>query len=203
MTRQFEFQSIRLTALFAVLVLVSQAAHAQVTKPFKINGQGYGPYGLSLPALGPFPATGPVPHFIEGNATHLGRHTGAGFEETLTADLSNPFLITGTFESNPGFKFFGANGDILSCTYGDPNNDPSSPQGTYTLTAVNQPGFGQYYVANFVAEFVPTAGCTGKFEGVTGKWVMYATSQPFRLGVREPFTYSWYGEGTLTFKKGK
>jgi hypothetical protein len=27
----------------------------------------FGPYGLSLPAIGPFPATGPVPHFIGGN----------------------------------------------------------------------------------------------------------------------------------------
>lgn len=199
MTRSFPFTSVLLTALVAVVSLAAQSAQAQVTKPFKINGQGVAPIGLSYPeSVG---GTGDaVPHCIAGNAHFLGRHYGEGTELTLTAVI-NPAdgSIAGTFESGSSFQFKGANGDILSCTYGDTDRGAST-QGTYTLTPVSTPGFGELYIANFIAEFVPQSNeCTGKYAGVTGRWVMYATSKPFRLGSTDRFHYSWHGEGTLTF----
>jgi hypothetical protein len=60
------------------------------------------------------------------------------------------------------------------------------------------------YEAFFVAEFVPVADlCTGRFAGVSGNWVMYAQTEPFLLGSSDPLPYSWHGEGTLTFQKGR
>jgi hypothetical protein len=58
--------------------------------------------------------------------------------------------------------------------------------------------------AAWIAEFVPVPDqCTGKFSGVTGSCIMYAFSEPFVLGSSDPVDYSWEGEGSLTFKKGK
>jgi hypothetical protein len=196
MTCHSRFKSVLLTGLVTLLCVSSETAQAQVEKPFKINGQGIGPTGL------PLPGQPPRPHFIEGNATHLGRHCGRGAVQTLDVVGVDPDtgVISGIFESNPGFKFYGANGDVLACTYGDPDKG-ADEQGTFTLTPV--PGKPGQYVANFIAEFVPTDECTGKFEGVTGSWIMYAVSKPFVLGSNERFYYSWHGEGTLTFKKRK
>ena len=63
------------------------------------------------------------------------------------------------------------------------------------------------FIAVFVAEFNPVpAKCTGRFAKVTdGSFIMVATSEPFFLlaTTTTPFAYSWEGEGTLTFRKGK
>jgi hypothetical protein len=197
MTRHSLFKSVLLTGFVTLLCASSETAQAQVEKPFKINGSGFAPTGLSIPPE--FGGTSaPAPHYIQGNATHLGRHRGAGAEVTLNAVVNqSDGSISGAFESGIPFRFEGANGDVLSCTYGDTNNGAAT-QGNYKLTPV---GSGKY-IANFVAEFVPVSDeCSGKFAGVTGSWIMYATSKPFILG--KAFEYSWHGEGTLTFMKGK
>jgi hypothetical protein len=181
-------------ALFALtlvaLVVGSPTARAQ-TKPFKITGAGGGEHGL------PGPGEDPRPHTATGTATHLGRYIGAGTVETLSVepDPDNPGGLRGTFQSGSPFVFEAANGDLLVTNYGH-GEDP----GTFTLTPTDDPG---YFVARWIAFFEPTAASTGKFAGVTGGWTMYAESEPFRLGSEEPLTYSWYGEGTLTFPKKK
>lgn len=186
---------IHLAAAFAVLVLLSHSADAQL-KPFKISGAGVGPIGLALPGQ---PAR---PHWIVGNATHLGRHYGEG---SFQADVNNLVFhgdgrITGEFGSGSPFVFTGADGDILSCQYGRTAFGASTP-GTFEMVPTGDPGM---YVAYFIAEFVPvSADCTGKFAGVTGSWVMYAVTEPFLLGSDDPLYYSWEGDGALNFKKGK
>ena len=151
---------IHLTAVVAVLVLLSHSADAQL-KPFKISGEGVGPIGLALPGQ---PAR---PHWIVGNATHLGRHYGEGSVQT---DVNNFVIhgdgrITGEFGSGSPFVFTGANGDILSCQYGRTAFGASTP-GTFEMVPTGDPGM---YVAYFIAEFVPvSADRTGKFRSVTG-----------------------------------
>lgn len=136
-----------------------------------------------------------------GNATHLGKHHGEGWIRTNSL---NPADGTGTFGSGSHFVFTGANGDILSCNYGRTDLGASTP-GTFALIPVDAPN--GVYMAIFVAEFVPiSAECTGKFQGVTGSWVMYAVTKPFVIdatGINGPIEYSWEGSGELTFKKGK
>jgi len=184
-----------LGALVAVFVLACPPAQAQV-KPFKITGEGVAPMGLPLPGQ---PAR---PHWIVGNATYLGKHFGEGTVETDSANPLPNGHITGEFGSGSPFVFVGANGDILSCEYGRVAFGASKP-GTFELTPVPALGPG-IYTARFVAEFVPVAGAsTGKFAGVTGSWVMIAVSGPFQLGASDPILYSWHGQGSLTFKKGK
>ncbi|QDV39498.1 hypothetical protein [Tautonia plasticadhaerens] len=79
-----------LMALAAALVLTP--ARAQVVKPFKITGSGVGPEGL------PVPGQPTRPHWIVGEATHLGRHYGEGTVQTLSIDpVSPPGTITGRF----------------------------------------------------------------------------------------------------------
>ena len=62
----------------------------------------------------------------------------------------------------------------------------------------------------FIQEFVPVPEeSTGKFATITGgSFIMIATSEPFPLdispeGYTPPFAYTWVGEGTLEFAKGK
>ena len=55
--------------------------------------------------------------------------------------------------------------------------------------------------ALLIAEFVPQPECTGRFAGASGGWIMYAWTEPFRLGTPDPVYYSWEGEGRLTFQK--
>jgi len=182
-----------LTAVIAVLTLACHSAEAQV-KPFKITGEGIAPMGL------PLPGQDARPHWIAGNATHLGRHYGEGTVQTDTATFHLDGRITGEFGGGEPFVFTGANGDILSCEYGRTEFGASTP-GTFELVPVGPPGI---YVAVFIAEFVPVpAECTGKFAGVTGSWVMYAVTEPFVLGSADPIDYSWEGQGSLKFKKGK
>jgi hypothetical protein len=187
-----------LAALMMGIALTGSPTHAQVVKPFKIKGAGVGPEGLPLP--------GPEirPHSIVGEATHLGRHTGEGYVRTDSAVFNPDGTITGEFGSGAPFVFTGANGEELVCWYGRIDHGASTP-GTFTLTILEVLADGNLIVeAAWVAEFVPVSDeCTGKFAGVTGSWVMYAYSEPFVLASSDPVNYSWTGEGTLTFQRGK
>jgi hypothetical protein len=172
------------------LVLSQSQAEAQV-KPFKITGSGVAPDGLSL-----IPGV-PAPHVSTGQATELGNHTGAGFFTIL--DYTGP--LTAEFSSAPTYTFIAANGDKLVMTYGDVDNGAASP-GEVTLTPHSDGSFS----AVFVAEFNPVPSqCTGRFAKLTaGSFLMIAKSSPFFLlgTVSSPFTYTWEGQGTLTFRKG-
>jgi hypothetical protein len=186
-----------LAALVAVLALACGVAQAQ-TKPFKISGAGVGPFGL------PLPGEEPREHWIVGEATFLGRHFGEGTVQTDTAQF-DPLTgqITGEFGSGSPFVFTAANGDELVCWYGRTDHGASEP-GTFDLTIVGILEDGSLLVmAQWIAEFVPDPDeSTGRFEGVTGGWVMYAwTTQPFVLGSDDPVYYAWQGQGTLTFPK--
>jgi hypothetical protein len=183
-----------LAALGVMLALECHKAQAQV-KPFKITGAGVAPSGLPLPGQ---PAR---PHWIVGNATELGRHYGEGTVETDSAAPGpNPRTIDGEFGGGSPFVFTGANGDELACYYGRTEFGASEP-GTFELTIVGVLDNGALVVeAAFVAEFVVQPElCTGKFAGVTGSWTMYAQTDPFVLGSDDPITYSWEGQGKLTF----
>jgi hypothetical protein len=160
--------------------------------PFKVNGGGTAPDGLPV-----FPG-GTAEHNATGNATHLGKYTGdEGLFELLSID---PATGTGTFRGS--FVFVAANGDRLAMDYGA---DPDNP-GRFTLT----PQAGGKVVARFVAEFTPDPSrSTGRFANVTGgSFIMIATSKPFdptpnAEGYTQPFAYTWQGQGTLEFGKGK
>ena len=153
------------------LVLTPNQAQAQ-TKPFKITGGGVGPDGI------PLPGEDPRPHWAVGNATQLGKYSGQGEVETLTANFNPDGTITGTFQSPVAFVFTAANGDNLACYYG---NTDYGAQNVGTFTLVPVPGQDGWYVAYWIAEFVPYDPlCTGRFQGVTGGWIMYAQSAPFQ-----------------------
>jgi len=162
-------------------------------KPFKISGSGFVPFGLSLvPGVA-------APHVSIGQATELGRHTGEGFFTIL--DFTSP--LTAEFSSAPTYVFTAANGDKLAMTYGDVNNGADSP-GEVTLT----PNLDGSLSAVFIAEFNPVPSqSTGRFAKVTGGgFLMIAKSTPFfPIGTTSttPFFYTWEGEGTLEFRKGK
>jgi hypothetical protein len=178
-----------LIATLIALALAHPEAKAQV-KPFKITGEGVGPHGIPLPGDS-------APHTAVGNANFLGKYSGAGEVETLTADFNADGTITGTFQSPVPFVFTAANGDNLACFYGNPDHGAAN-LGTFTLVPV--PGMSGWYIAHWVAEFVPyDPECTGRFQGVRGGWIMYATSDPFELGSTDPAGYSWEGEGKLDF----
>jgi hypothetical protein len=182
----------------AVLVLACHEAQAQV-KPFKIAGEGVAPFGL------PLPGQEPRPHSSLGQATHLGRYTGEGTVETDSATFDPATgTITGQFGSGSAYVFTGANGEELVCFYGRTDKGASEP-GTFELTILDVLPDGSLVVeALFIAEFVPQPDqCTGKFAGVTGSWIMYASTEPFVLGSTDPIAYSWQGSGSLTFRKGK
>lgn len=91
----------------------------------------------------------------------------------------------------------------MVCIYGRTGAGGASTPGTFALIPVDELG-DDIYVAIFVAEFVPVSNaCTGKFAGVSGSWIMYAFAEPFQLGSSDPLEYSWSGDGSLNFKKGK
>ncbi|MAG94150.1 MAG: hypothetical protein CMJ48_10415 [Planctomycetaceae bacterium] len=187
----------RFFALLAAFALATQAADAQ-EKAFKLGGEGVAPHGL------PLPGQAPRSHWILGNATHLGLHTGDGTVQTVTADFSEfPARITGTFGSGTPYVFVGANGDQLVCDYG--RSATGDFEGHYELTTVGVDRDGNLIVtALFIAEFVPRPDdSTGRFAGVTGSWTMIAATKPFVLGSTDPLEYQWDGEGKLTFLKGK
>ena len=172
----------------ATATLAAKKTDTQVL-PFKISGGGTVPLGL------PVFAGGTAPHNATGTATHLGKYTGEGVFELLSIDFAT---FTGTFRGT--FEFVAANGDRLAFNYGA--NNP----GTFTL---NPTATGEV-VAVFVAEFTPDAAhSTGRFAKVTGgSFTMTATSEPFvpvpnAQGFTPPFAYTWVGDGTLEFAKGK
>jgi hypothetical protein len=184
-----------LTTLVAVLAVASQGAQAQV-KPFKISGGGNVPDGLSL-----IPGV-PSPHDAVGNATQLGKYHGEGNFQLLAYTSA----LTAEFSSAPDFVFTAANGDDLAFTYGDVNND--AQPGEVELFPLDDGSL----IAVFVAEFNPVpAKCTGRFAKVVGgSFIMVAVSEPFFFDFDNPadprttpFEYSWDGEGSLTFEKGK
>lgn len=184
-----------LITLFAVgalaLALAPGQAQAQ-TRFFEIAGAGVGPDGL------PLPGEPPRSHWAVGIATQLGLYYGQGEVETNTATFNSNGTITGQFGSATPFVFTGANGDVLACYYGRTDFGASTP-GTFTLVPVPSYGAG-WYIAIFVAEFVPFDPlCTGKFQGVTGGWTMYAMTGPFLLGSSESLDYAWEGAGSLTY----
>jgi len=184
-----------LTFCALALVLAPNQAEAQC-KPFKIIGGGIAPNGL------PLPGEPGRPHWAVGFATDLGFYYGEGEVQTDTANPpQRDGTITGEFGSPVPFVFTGENGDSLACYYGRTKFGAKQP-GTFTLVPVPDLGAG-WYVAHFVAEFVPyDPECTGKFKGVSGSWIMYATSEPFVLGSSDPIGYTWEGEGALTLRKG-
>jgi hypothetical protein len=185
-----------LAAFVAILTLACLKAEVQA-EPFKITGSGVGPFGL------PLPGQDPRPHLIEGNATYLGRHTGEGTVKTDSA-VFDPVTghITGEFGSASPFIFKKKNGDQLACNYGRTDLGASKP-GFFDLTILDVLPDGSLVVeALWIAEFVPqTDLCTGMFEGVTGSWVMIAMSEPFVLGSSDSLSYSWQGQGSLTFEE--
>src|SRR5262249_37798435 len=140
---------------------------AQV-KPFKIKGAGTGPLGL------PLHKQDPRPHWIVGEATHLGRHYGEGTVETDSA-VFDPTTgkIVGEFGGGSPFVFHGANGDQLVTWYGRVEHGASKP-GSFELTILGTTADGDLIVqALWIAEFVAVPDeSTGKFAGVTGSWVV-------------------------------
>jgi hypothetical protein len=178
-------------AVCALALTLAQSQAVAQEKPFKIDGGGTAPDGIPLPGNS-------APHWAVGNGTFLGKYYGQGEVETLTATFNPDGTITGTFQSPVAFVFTAANGDNLACYYGNPDFGAETV-GTFTLIPV---GDGTY-VAHWIAEFVPYDPlCTGRFQGVTGGWIMYAQSDPFVLGSTDPVNYTWHGEGTLTFPQG-
>ena len=92
-----------LIALIVGLAPATAPVQAQVVKPFKITGEGVGPFGL------PLPGQEPREHWIVGEATHLGRHYGEGAVRTDAAVVdSQAGRITGEFGSGSPFVFVGA-----------------------------------------------------------------------------------------------
>jgi hypothetical protein len=184
-------KSVPVVAVLVLMAGVSARAQAQV-KPFKISGGGPAPEGIFLT-----PHT-PGIHYATGQATELGRYSCVGMFQLL--GYNSPTVAT--FSSAPYCVFTAANGDILTCTYGDVGNGADEP-GIVTLTPVGDGSF----TAVFVAEFNPVpALCTGRFAKVTGgSWIMVAKSAPFFLLATQttPFNYTWEGEGELEFGKGK
>jgi hypothetical protein len=180
-----------LIACIITLALAQPQAQAQV-KPFKISGAGIAPTGL------PLPGEPPRDHWAVGNATELGKYSGAGQVQTDTANFNADGTVTGEFGSPVPFVFTAANGDKLACYYGRTEFGATTP-GTFTLVPV--PELGPFwYVAYFVAEFVPyDPMCTGRFKNVGGGWVMYATTDPFFLFASDPVPYSWEGRGSLDY----
>lgn len=187
----------------ALLALVPNATMGgdEVEKAFRISGEGVGTEGL------PLPGQPPRPHWIVGNATHLGLHYGEGAVRTDSAvptfdDDGNLTGFAGEFGSGAPFVFCAADGDKLVCNYGRADLGASEP-GSFVLSLVNVlPGPLFVVEASWIAEFVPDGeASTGRFAGASGSWIMYAFSEPFVLGSDDPVNYWWEGEGRLTFEK--
>lgn len=164
------------------------AIQAQV-KPFKIKGAGIANYL-------PLPGDNPQAHFATGNASFLGNYFGQGMLQTDMFTSPN----TAAFSSAVPFVFTAANGDDLAFNYGRVDAGAAVP-GKVTLF----PAEGGLVVAVFVAEFNPALElCTGRFKKVVGgSFMMTAISEPFLFGGKDPVGYSWEGEGSLEFRKGK
>jgi hypothetical protein len=197
MIRSLFSSSVVVRVAAAVLFTVAcQTADAQV-KPFKVNGGGPAPLGLSIIGAD-------SPHSATGNATHLGKYSGdQGIANVLSFDDQT---LTGTFRGS--FVFVAANGDELATTYGDTDNG-AAEVGTFQVIPVDVVDGEVIVVVEFIAEFNPIIGdSTGRFEKVIdGSFLMIAMTEPFPLQLDEnfftpAFDYSWEGEGFLEFRKG-
>ena len=170
-----------------------QGADSRVI-PFMITGGGPAPNGL------PLTPGSTVPHQATGTATHLGKYTGEGTFVLGSLSISPTGAVTGTFEGS--FVFVAANGDRLAVTYGDGFTGVFTGQLTADSTAVVN--------AKFDAVFTPDPGnSTGRFADVIGGgFRMIAHAESISLissvpGFTAPFNYTWNGEGSLVFGKGK
>ena len=189
------------TALVVFGVAIGHA-DAQV-KPFKIKGGGI---------LAFFPPIGEeAPHTIEGQATHLGQHTGLGWVRPLRlAAPDDPRLLPGSilaaeFDNSLPTIFIAANGDELRYDYGQ-GDGLYSPGIVQLFPDPDQPG---KVFAIFIAEFTPIVGAsTGRFEKVVGgSFDMIAITDSFALFDPEnppvEIGYSWSGRGTIEFRRGR
>jgi len=198
MHRSFRLNTVVVPLLaFAAALAVGRGADAQV-KAFGISGEGVAPMGV------PLPGEGSRPHWIVGVATHLGLHYGEGSVITHDIDVFDPAAgrIAGNFGSGVPFTFVGANGDKLVCEYG--RDADGNFVGEYELQILEiLPGGALVVEAAWVADFVVRPDLsTGRFEGVTGRWTMFAWSEPFVLGSSDPLNYGWQGIGRLQFPQG-
>ena len=114
-----------LIAVVTVCAVVDGGAESQeVTKAFKISGSGIGTEGL------PLPRQDPRPHWIVGNATHLGRHDGDGSVKTDSAvydpDIGDLGGFVGDFGSGDPFVFRAANGASSSATTDERTRGPAN-----------------------------------------------------------------------------
>jgi len=194
------FATVRKTALsvalLALVIVACPTAHAQ-TKAFKVSGDGFAPIGLSVDGFdSPYNATG--------NATHVGKYASPNNEGVAKVLSFNKATGAGTFTG--GFTFVAPNGDRLACTHGDIGNK-AAKVGTFQVFPAAVPG--KVY-AVFDAEFNPLlAKCTGRYKDVVGgSFRMIATTEPFvpvfdDKGFSPQFKYSWKGDGTIEFAKGK
>jgi hypothetical protein len=162
--------------------------------PFKITGGGPAPNGLPLVPGG----TGP--HSATGKATQLGKYTGEGTFEMGSLNISPTGAVTGTFQGT--MVFVAANGDRLAFVYGAGTSGVFTGQMSADGTAVEN--------VEFDAIFTPDpANSTGRFAQVTGGgFRMIAKAESISLisavqGFTAPFDYTWSGEGTLEYGKGK
>lgn len=191
-----------LVALGCVAALADRQAKAQV-KPFNIKGGG---------VLAFFPPIGDdAPHTIEGQATHLGKHTGLGWVQPFAlADENDPRLLpdailAAVFDNSEPTIFEAANGDELHYDYGR-GDGLYSPGIVQLFPDTTQPG--KVY-AVFIAEFTPIVGAsTGRFKNVIGgSFDMIAVTDSFALDDPEnppiDIGYSWSGKGTIKFKKAR
>jgi hypothetical protein len=167
-------------------------------KPFKITGKG------TIIEPIPFFPGGTAKHNIAGNATHLGRHEGAGEAEILTVDLNTG---KGTFRSSSDvpFVFVAANGDKLAFHYGN-NEETGAKDGRVTAIPISPTKFRTIWVAEFIP--VPEQS-TGRFKRVyDGCFTMIAETEPFTplipgsgLEPDEQIEYEWSGQGWIAFAK--
>lgn len=171
------------------LVELEGRALPSVTLPFKVTGAGFAPQGL------PLTLNTPAPHNAVGQATHVGRYSGAAEFQLLSFTSAT----TGTFDSAVPFPFTAANGDKLTFHYGHPEYGAAGV-GTFSIFPASE---GRVYVV-FVAEFNPVPeACTGRFRDVVGgSFIMTATTAPFVLGSTDPTAYSWEGRGTIVVDRG-
>jgi hypothetical protein len=161
--------------------------------PFKITGGGLAT-GLPL-----FPG-GTAPHPATGNATELGKYTGEGTFELGTINISPTGAVSGTFQGS--FVFVAANGDRLAMKYGDGFTGTFTGQLSADGTTVNDVTFDAFFTPD-------PANSTGRFADVVGggfRMIAHADSASLISdvpGYTAPFDYTWSGEGTLVYRKGK
>ena len=183
-----------LVAVLGMATLAGAAKKTAVTKPFKVTGGGVAPEGLRPPGE-------VTTHLIDGTATHLGHHTGEGDFDIFTLVPTSPTTLEGTFGSHDPCVFVAANGDELVCYYGRTDKG-AAEVGTFEITVVGGTPEAPLVEAFFIAEFVVQPDLsTGRFDGATGSWTMFAQTEPFILGSSDPVDYTWEGEGTLTLPK--